>query len=304
MFPGWPSLCDEVDLAFALFGRRGRMLLDEWLAQQMSRTEDPAFAREFADHIDLPGVRTADYLHRLVTTSAGALLAGIRFYGRDITRPFVEIIAHSFDDLNRMRACVSQEWEVFAPRCLRVRTEPGRLGGAGVVLDESVYVARYHEMRAADPRVWLANFDRVEDAQTIVAHRYGRLAAEDPALAHNISPATAGELLDWHTHDQLRGIRTQDGVVGLLAVVPGTIDWIAGDVINEEVIATEHRGHGFAAAAQAAWAGEPGRDRHRLLIGTIDRLNVASRRTAEAAGRRRVLDACFVSLPRPGLVAR
>lgn len=296
MSAAWPSLRDEVDIADALYGRRGRTLLDAWLARQMARTHDHAFAREFSDHVDLPGVRSTDYLHRHIVTSAGTLLGGIRFYGRDINRPFVEIIAHSFDDLNRMRACVSQEWAMFAPLCLRVRTAPGRLGGAGVVLDESVYVSTYREMTSPSPNVWLAPFDSADTAMAIVADRYRQL---DSALAHNISAATATELDDWHIQDQLRAIRTTVGIVGLLAVVPGVIDWIDGDVINEEVVTVEHGGHGYAAAGQAAWAADPGRDPDVLLIGTIDRLNLASRKTAAAAGRRRVLDAYFVSLPQP-----
>lgn len=291
----WPSLRDELDLADSLYGRRGRALLGEWFAHQLVRTEDLAFAREFSDHVDLPGVLPSDYLHRRVTSSAGTLLGGIRFYGRDIGRPFIEIIAHSFTDLNRMRACVSQEWAVFAPRFLRVRVLPGRLTGAGVLLDESVYAATYCDMRGAGPDVWLTPFDRVETADAIVTDVYRRLA---PDLARNITAATAAELDEWHRHDQLRAIRTCEGVVGLLAVVPGAIDWLDGDVINEEVIAVEHRGHGYAAAGLAAWAAEPGRDRRRLLIGTIDRLNIASRKTAEAVGRKRVLDGVFVSLPR------
>ncbi len=50
--------------------------------------------------------------------------------------------------------------------------------------------------------------------------------------------------------------------------------------------------------------GEPGRDPDVLLIGTIDRLNLASRKTAAAAGRRRVLDAYFVSLPQLPMLVR
>ena len=291
----WPSLRDELDLAAALYGLRGRVMVDRWFDDQVARTEDLAFAREFSDHLDLPGVRSTDYLHRRVTSSAGTLLGGIRFYGRDIGRPFIEIIAHSFTDLNRMRACVSQEWAVFAPRFLRVRVTPGRLTGSGVVLDESVYAATYCDMRAADSNVWLAPFGKVEIAEAIVTESYRRL---DVDLARNITAATAADLDEWHRRDQLRAIHTPEGVVGLLAVVPGTIDWLDGDVMNEEVIAVDHRGHGYAAAGQCAWAAETGRDGRRLLIGTIDRLNIASRKTAEAAGRKRVLDGVFVSLPR------
>jgi hypothetical protein len=54
--------------------------------------------------------------------------------------------------------------------------------------------------------------------------------------------------------------------------------WIDGNEINEEVIAVEHQGHGYAALAQTAWAKHIARDRSQLLIGTIDRLNTSSRK--------------------------
>lgn len=58
-------------------------------------------------------------------------------------------------------------------------------------------------------------------------------------------------------------------------------------------------GNGYAASAQTAWAVGVATDRARMLIGTIDRHNPASRNTAERAGRPRVLDDVFVSLRGP-----
>ena len=68
--------------------------------------------------------------------------------------------------------------------------------------------------------------------------------------------------------------------------------------MKEEVISTGHTGHGYAASAQAAWAAHVADDPERLLIGTIDRHNHASRRTAERAGRPAVLEDVFVRLGR------
>jgi hypothetical protein len=185
---------------------------------------------------------------------------------------------------------------MFAPPVLRLRTRPGCLNGANVTLDESVHLARYCDMRPPASHVWLELFDRVEDATVIVNARYRQLATDDPALAHNVFPSTPADLQAWHKSGQLHAVRTPDAIVGLLAVAPGRIGWIAGDEINEEVVAVNHHGHGYAALAQAAWAAQPARDQHQLLIGTIDRLNTSSRKTARAAGRRRVLDELFISL--------
>lgn len=289
----WPSLADERDLAMALFGTGGRQRLQTWLTGEMARTTDTGFARSFSDHIDLPGVVSDDYLHRVIRTTHGNLLGGIRFYGRDIHRPFVEIVAHSFDDLNRLRDCVTREWATFGPSALRLKSRPGSLNGPHVLLDKTIHVARCRDMRAPTPYVVLAPFVRAEDAISIVEARYRELT---PELARNITAATAEDLREWHANGQVHAVRSGESVVGVLAVAPGRIGWIEGEEINEEVVAIEHHGHGYAAHAQAYWAAHLAPDRDRFLIGTIDRLNTVSRRTAQAAGRARVLDMVFVSL--------
>lgn len=289
----WPSLADERDLATALFGADGRQRLQTWLDGELARTTDAAFARSFSDHIDLPGVVSDDYLHRVIRTAHGKLLGGIRFYGRDIGRPFIEIVAHSFDDPDRLRDCVAREWATFAPSALRLTCRPGRLAGPHVQLDKTIHVARCRDMRAPAPQVVLAPFARAEDAISMVTARYRELP---PELARNITAAAEEDLRDWHANGEVHAVQSGESVVGLLAVAPGHIGWIEGEEINEEVVAVEHSGHGYAAHAQAYWAAHLAADGDRFLIGTIDRFNAVSRRTAQGAGRARVLDMVFVTL--------
>ncbi|MGU3499315.1 hypothetical protein [Mycobacterium sp. C31M] len=282
----WPSLGHEIELARALFGSPDRV--SAWLSQELSRTEDDEFARSFSDHIDLPGVRHRDYLHRLIDTARGHVLGGIRFRGRDISKPFVEIIAHTFDDTAALTECVAREWEIFSPKALRVRLPPA----AGHLLDQTVHIARCADMLPPVPEVRLAPFDHVEDALDTVRIRYREL---DPELAHRVSAASRDDLRSWHDTGRLHAIEADRTVVGALAVVPADILWIDGAVVHEEVIAAEHAGHHYASKAQRRWAADnPNPD--ELLIGTIDGLNVASRRAAEAAGRTRLLDLVFVPL--------
>lgn len=292
---GWPSLSDQIDLARTLFGDVGQQMLTTWLEEQEARVDNPGFARLFTDHIDLPGVTSRDYTHRNIESSHGDLLGGIRFYGRDIGRPFVDVLAHSFDDIGALCDCVRTEWSMFSPRYLRMRARPGRLDGPKSLLDDSIHVVRYRDMRPPVDGVSLAPFSDAEEALAIVHRRYHRMAADEPDLARNVSQAEVEDLRRWHEAGQLRAIRVGDVTVGLIAVVPGRIGWIDGDEINEEVVEAEHSGHGYAVAAQAAWAAGA-RDSERLLVGSIDHLNVASRKTAERAGRSHVLDDVFVRL--------
>jgi len=87
----WPSLAGQVKCAAELFGDNGFGRVAHWLAGEFDRVGNRDFDREFSAHVQLPGVAAGDYAHRIVTTSAGTMMGGIRFYGRDIARPFVEV---------------------------------------------------------------------------------------------------------------------------------------------------------------------------------------------------------------------
>lgn len=294
----WPSLNDEVVLSSALYGPdSGPRRVADWLDEQLSRIADMSFARSFADDVQLPGVGALDYAHRRIRTARGESLGGIRFYGRNVDRPFVDVMAHSFDDIAALAHCVRAEWSNFAVRFLRLRTKPTLLAEQpNVLLDTTIHLARYRDMNLADDRVTLERFDTVDHAFALVADRYSGLVDSHRVLSDNLSPAEPDEIRAWHHNDQLRAIRLRDETIGLLAVAPGAIGWIAGDVINEEVIAAAHTGSGYAASAQCAWARDVALDAEQLLIGTIDRHNHASRATAVRAGRPRVLDDVFVEL--------
>ena len=292
----WPSLADQLTIAESLFGFDGQQRVAAWLDEQEGLIDNADFAHSFADHIDLPGVGLFDYAHRYVRSSGGAALGGIRFYNRNIERPFVEVIVHSFSDIDALRDCVRVEWSAFSPQFTRLRMRPGHLVVAGARVHKSIYVGRYSELQPSDGRVSLDRFDNPETAIGIVACRYDRLKSDNPPLARMLSAASPEELLEWYDADQLRAIRTNGTTVGVLAIAPSEIGWIEGDEVGEEVIDADHNGRGYAAAAQSVWAGQVTCNRNSLLIGTIHDGNDASRKTAESVGRRRVLDDYVVEL--------
>ncbi|WP_424830557.1 hypothetical protein [Ruegeria sp.] len=137
---------------------------------------------------------------------------------------------------------------------------------------------------------------RLAPFEILVENRYRDIETQNPALGRNLSAADPDEMRAWYDNGQVHAIAAQDRTVGCLAVAPGAIEWIEGYEIKEEVITTTHTGNGYADAAQAVWAADcPAPD--RLVIGTIDGRNIASRRTAEPAGRKPVLAYVFLKLP-------
>lgn len=292
----WTSLTDQRAVAAELFGEQGEQLLTEWLDSQTALIDNLDYARQFSDNIDLPGAQPMDYAHRFVKTTAGNLLGGIRFYRRNLSRPFVEIVAHTFDDLDALRDCVRAEWSMFTPRDLRLRARPHSVTSLHARLDVSVFAARYSALIPPDGRVTLQPFDDPADAVALVEKRFADMQRNEPDLFTNVTPADPDELRAWHADDRLRAIVASEQVVGLLAILSGAVDWITGDEVYEEVVDTHFGGHGYAAAAQSAWAHTVATDCDTLLVGTIDHLNVASRRSAQRAGRPRILDDVFISL--------
>ncbi|MGF1477202.1 MAG: hypothetical protein ACFB6S_16785 [Geminicoccaceae bacterium] len=299
----WPSLQDQLLLAEQLFGAQGRSLIYDWLVGEVGHIDDPAFAKLFTDHISLPGVADADYAHRHIRSEAGELIGGIRFYAHDRDRPFVEIVAHSFagaahsdEELDRFRDCVRSEWSMFEPLDLRMRVAPVGIVHPTARTDVTIHAARHRDMTPPDGRVQLMPFADVEGAIEITFDRYAHVADHTPDLARNIAAAHPDDLRMWHQANQLRAIVAEGSVVGLLAIAPGSVAWIEGDEVNEEVVVGAHGGQGYAASAQAAWAATMAQDRNRFLVGTIDHLNPASRRSAERAGRPAVLEEIFLAL--------
>jgi hypothetical protein len=185
---------------------------------------------------------------------------------------------------------------MFQPLDLRLRVAPGAVDHPAARTDVTIHAASYRDMTLPDRRVQMTPFADVKEAIEIVQGRYSQISTHAPDLARNISPADPEDMRAWHDADQLRAIVFETTIVGLLAIAPGRVAWIEGDEVNEEVVSAAHGGRGYAASAQAAWAATMARDQNRVLVGTIDCLNAASRRSAERAGRPAVLEEVFLSI--------
>ena len=201
-----------------------------------------------------------------------------------IPRGFVDVVAHTFTDRIALADCVAGEWAKFSVSHLRLCGRPGSLAGDDVVLDGTVHVARYEQMTPHDGGVRLVSLPDSGDAIRIVVDRYADLAASHPELANNVSPQARDELEQFQRSNQLQGIVVGGTVVGVIAIASGEIRWITGDEVQEEVVSTSFLGHGYACSAQTAWSSRAANP-ETLLMGTIDRPNHASRRTALRAGR-------------------
>jgi hypothetical protein len=265
--------------------------LTAMLDDQLSRRADLPAAEAFHAAIGL--LSPPDYLSRVVPVGAAWVLCGIRFYGGDRDRPFVELIAWTERALDLFAAAdvAMDAFAAFQPTCARVLLPEGvRLStrdGRSVRADQVLLVARAGEMTPADRSAQVALQDApVDEAAAFVAERYAELALRDPALAAHVPASTREQLEECAATGRLAWWMVDGARAGLIGVARGKMLGLRGYLVIEEIVAPAFRGRGTAAAAQCELASEISQaDPQALIFGTIDAVNQASLRTARRAGR-------------------
>lgn len=270
-----------------------------WLGTQYRRRDDAAFARAFANARAATGQPEDAFLHRVFRVGQAELLGGVRFYGGDTARPFVDVLAWTEEpEWPAVAGAVAAEWSAFAPEAWRVLlADPPP--GAPARLDQGVHLARVGDMPA--PAAADVGLDPAVDpgeAAAFVADGYAAAIAAQPDLAGEIVAADDDTLAGCQRDGTLNWIVAGGVRAGLIATAPGEIEMLTGEVVVEEVVAADFRGRGLAATAQGLLAQTLGADDPgRVLLGTIQANNEASRRAAETAGRKALLSYWFVDLP-------
>ena len=236
-----------------------------------------------------------DYLDQLVPLpDGGAVQCGIRFYGLDPDRPFVDLVGvtEPVDDWQAAAQAGLAAYAAIGPsqaRLIAAGTTPPVASGFDVSVDQWIVSASLADL--AEPGAAGLEAADVDEAMAFVEARYAAFGEARPELAKDVSPAERVQLeacrdcgrLDWWTIDGRRA--------GLIGVEPDAQLGLDGFCVIEELVAAEFLGQRTAARAQRAIAAAliaDGHDGRRALHGTIDRANAASLRAAEAAGRIRV----------------
>ena len=274
-----------------------RQRLSAWLDERLAHVGSRAFAARFRAHFDRFDAAPLDFAHRIVPAGDGEILAGIRFYGGDAERPFVDVMAWQDGlDVGAVSAAVREAWHMFRPFALRIVQDPAQ-DVSGAYCDQGIHAACVADMPATDGSVALAPVTDIEEAHDLVREKHADLRSRAPEVAREVIPTDA-EGLDACRRDGTLHFIVADGErAGLIATLPGQIEFVPGDVIVEEIVRTPFNGRGLAAAAQGALAATLRAARpEAVLAGTIHRANHASRISAQRAGRPAVLEYAFVDL--------
>jgi L-amino acid N-acyltransferase YncA len=281
--------------------------LAAWAEPSLDLVEDASWGAAVRDAVQLPVADPLLWANRHVQLSSGHwAVTGIRFRGRDVTKPFVDVIA---TDVAPDAAGIAELAEVlpvyrdFAPLCLRVhlpgdaRTAPAPDGSTAVpdLLVVAAPVARVAEGPASGAAdVELVRTEPV-GAAVRVAAAYDGLRRSEPDLDQWATAADEDALADADDEGLLFDVVVDGRTAGVVAVTRDDAYGLTGFGVEEIVLDAEHRGHGYGPLVLRQLARALPAAPADVLWGHIHPGNTPSLRNALASGREVVSSMVWVS---------
>lgn len=276
--------------------------LRAWLQPSLDLIGDTTWGAKGREMTGLDVGEPLDWANRRIELSGGEwAITGIRFRGRDIAKPFVDVIATSVSPqvagLERL-AEVLPHYADFEPLCLRVNApDPdglvselaaaGTSVGSGAV-DLWIVAGRGGELAAREPQPGKAPVElgpmEPDAAAARVAAIYADIAASEPEIAEWAAPEDEESLSACAAEGLLFEVRVNAAPAGVAALIRDDSFGLLGWCVQEICLDNAHRGRGFGPVVLRELARRlPSPD--EVLWGHIHPGNAASLRNALAAGR-------------------
>ncbi|WP_412749990.1 hypothetical protein [Krasilnikovia sp. M28-CT-15] len=282
-----------------------RKQLRDAVAAEADRTGNADFGGEFRDQVGTGG--PADPLEwanrRLDLPGGGWALTGIRFRGRDVDRPFVDVVATSLrpapDSLSVVGAAVASAYRDFAPLCLRVaapdaprlvqqlRRDPRF--GPHCAIDMHVVAGLVSQLRAHPRANSYAGVGlRAGNPQRLVqrvAAIYEELAEREPELPMWANPENLESLTECADAGLLFEVLVDGASAGVVAALRDDAHAMRGFSVQELCLDASHRGRRLASGVVQRLVDQLDAGDGDVLWGTIHPSNAASLRNALSIGR-------------------
>ncbi|MEO1278255.1 MAG: hypothetical protein AAFV77_04800 [Planctomycetota bacterium] len=322
-----PSVRDamlEADLAMLPEAVRGWRPMDEvraarakWIDEQLAWCEDRMVAVNRAASMMIGSPR--DFLNVVIDAAGAQTLCGIRHYGGDGNRPFVDLVettdaaAWSGDRLAEVASAAMAAYPAFGPPTVRIPVAgsdaPPLPPGWTAEVDQALVGATLGEMVERPPEVELPAVSlratTVDDALLFEADCYDAFQDRDAALHRDVRPSGRDEIDDcakdgrvvlWFLEDE------PEKPAGLQCVQRLDFQAMDGWLVVEECVAGWAAGRRSAAAAQRELArvlvAEDAANAALPMFGTILGGNAPSLATARRAGREAIGAVWFVHASR------
>ena len=244
---------------------------------------------------NLKGTTPDDYKERILELSDNKfLLAGIRFLGLDITKPFVSVQTN-FKDLNEnivseIFDLVWKNFSMFKPQSIHL-TLPSDFK----ISIPTMQIDRYTVVGVVDDIIE-KELTSISDSIELVAltnlefydeyiKEYEIFHKRNPALSSVVKAESIDDFKEAIQDELLYKIIINGSTAGLIAGLARDYYGLKGVNILEEILFDTFKGKGFGAYIQKAFTLKL-KNRYFVLWGTISDLNLPSLKTALKNGRR------------------
>lgn len=277
--------------------------LAHWLEPSLALVGDAEWGGQIRDMVQLPVQDPLAWANRRIELSDGHwAIAGIRFRGRDIEKPFVDVIATSLPPEPSGFAALGEvlpHFSAFSPLCLRVNLPDPEMGLRALAASEVDAGRATPDLLIVGlpvtemlERPLAGRYDEVslvpcdpEEAEVRVAAIYDELRRTRPQLDQWATPADAETLEDAAEEGLLFDIRVSGTPAGIVAGERDDAYGFTGFCMQEIVLDSAHRGNQVGVAALQRLCHELPVAADDVLWGHIHPDNLPSLRNAQASGR-------------------
>lgn len=278
--------------------------LARWLEPDLALVGNAAWGAQIRDLVKLSVSDPLAWANRRIELSGeNWAIAGIRFRGRDVEKPFVDIIATSLPpEAAGIEALVEvlPHFQDFAPQCLRVNLPESTLSAAelseaedfhgGAESDLLIVASPVDEMKSHPQAL---PFDATtlipcstHDAAQLTAEIYDELAVSRPRLREWATPADSQSLEEAFEQGLLFEIRVNGETAGTVAAQRQDAYGFTGFCMQEIALNAAHRGQSIGVAALQHLVRALDAKPYDLLWGHIHPSNIPSLRNAQSSGRK------------------
>ncbi len=257
---------------------------------------------------------------RLELRDGGWAVTGIRYRGRDITRPFIDVVATTAPPTLEGLALIAQTivpaYAPFEPLCLRVQvpdaanllaqTRSDHRLGVGCAVDMHVIAGTFTDIKMqALPRSY-RNVGLNPADPGVLAERassiYHQLAQQNPETTWWATPESAASLSACAEQSMLFEVTVAGALAGVVAAARRDAHGMRGFSVDELCLDQTHRGNGLAHAVLRHLLERLPHAAGDVLWGTIHPANAPSLRNALSMGRRQVAtDVWITPFDLPGM---
>ena len=261
---------------------------------QLAELSLPEIYTERFNYFKLDGTTAKDFRERILELKNDQfIMAGIRFKGLNVKKPFISIVANfeiKSDRLLVLAELIKKEFSVFNPIAFQFRSSSEvELIAPGLSIDrytvvgtiENLIRQKLPEHKETVEIVKLNNTDFYAD----YLNEYKNFHDKINNLKDEVKPESLEDFKDAICNQLLYKIFINGKHAGIIAGSAFDYYGVKGVCILEEILYSSFKGKGYGAYLQKEFAKKL-QGRYQLLWGTISSLNQPSLKTALRNGRK------------------